>query len=353
MTERTITARAGRVAVLVAALAGAAGCLERREEVRIAPDGSVEVAHRFRGNAEEFRAERADALPSGAPWDVRDAESPRDDGKGADRLREASARFASVAEIPETFGAAGDAASLRMRTELAIAREGGVARYAFVRRYEPRAYAWRERAFRCAFPDDLRRELEHLHGSRPPEDLLRRAAAALIAFEREKAKELLEQAIAAAAPDRAGNAAVVLRARAALGRAIDARWSVEDVLRSLDLPPAEKVALEQRFRDETARAATEAAVFALAPEDSSVRWAIEPRVLLEFERARRVLDATEDLQDESFELRVAFPVPVVAADGGSDAAQIEDGGRAVVFRFKGEDLRDVPLVLRALAEGAE
>jgi hypothetical protein len=344
--------RAPRLAAALAALAlalGAAGCLERYEDIAVGGDGTLTILHRLKGNPEEFREKRADALPSGAPWDVQERDVPPEDGKGAEHIREARARFASADAVPETFGPPGDPAPLCAKTSLTIAREGGTVRYTFVRRYEPRAYAWRERAFRRAFPEGLRRELERLEGRPLSPDLKRRAAAALLAFEREKAEDLLEEAIAIAAPERAGDTAAMLRARAALGRAIDGAWPVETVVGSLDLPAEEKAALDARFRDETVRAAAEAGAGALAGEDLARREALRESLRAAFEGARRVVDATEDLQDESFEVRVSFPVPVAAAAG----ATVEVGGNAAVFRFKGEDLRDAPLVLRVVAEGAE
>ncbi|HZU95942.1 MAG TPA: hypothetical protein VFF73_04480, partial [Planctomycetota bacterium] len=71
----------------------------------------------------------------------------------------------------------------------------------------------------------------------------------------------------------------------------------------------------------------------------------EADVRAAFERGRRVLEATEDLQDESFEVRVEFPVPVVLSDAD------EVSGNTAVFKFSGKDLCDSERVLRAVACG--
>lgn len=335
-------------ALSAAVLLAGGGCLERKENVKVQADGAVVVTHRLRGDVQEFATEHADALPSGAPWAVRDEDTPREDGSGTDRLREATARFAGAADVPPCFGGEGDRASLRMRTALEVEPGGDAVRYTFVRTYEPRPYAWRERALRAALPDGLRKELE-AHGQQAggqplPEDLLRRTVAALIDFERFKAEALLEQALDAHAPDRAGPGARA-RARAALGKAILAEWRPENLLHFLDAPPEAKAALETKFRVYALSQAALAGAAALGGDAADAE-----AVGAAFLAARAQLDATEDLQDESFEVRVEFPVPVSVADAPTGAT-IEDGGRSAVFRFKGEDLRDAPVVLRAVAEG--
>jgi hypothetical protein len=339
MLHRTTAARVTALALAVSFLA--AGCLERRERIEVRRDGSLAVHLTLKGDPGEFRAGRADALPSGAPWSVRDRDIPRADGKGADHEREAEAVFASASAIPQSSGPADDPAPLRAATALAIERTaGGSERYTFVRRYAPRPYAWRDRAFRRAFPDDLRRALERRDDAPLSKETERRALAALVAFEREKAQDLLEQAIRSVDPLPDAEAARVLEARAALGRAIDAAWPAEKLAGLVNAPEDEKAKLDAKFHEDVAREAVAAGVRTLGAERAKA-------LSDAFTTARRVLEATEDLQDESFELRVTFPVPVALSDG----AALDDGGRTAVFRFKGEDLRDEELVLRAVAEG--
>jgi len=339
--------RAGLAAGLAGAvLALAGGCLERKETIEVRANGSVRVSHRLKGDAAEFRRDRADTLPFGAPWVVLDHDLPRDDGKGADRLREASAEFASAAHIPETFGAPGDPAPLRARTALAIDRlAGGTFRYTFERRYAPRPYAWRERLFKRALPDDLVQQVARKDGEPIPEDVKLRAIAGLIEFERTKSEVLLEQAMDAVLGERAGPRAR-LAARASLGKSIAREWRPEALVAILDGSEEEQAKVDARWRADSARTAARAGAAALEAEGARVKG-LEERLHEAFVTARRTLDATEDLQDETFEVRVRFPVPVVLAD----AAAIEDEGRTAVFRFGGQDLRDAEQVLRVVAEG--
>ncbi len=325
--------------VLLLTLLAASGCLERREDLRIDAAGSIEVIHRFKGDPGEFAPGRPDRLPGGAPWVVTDEDLPHPDGSGSDHVREARASFPTAAAIPMNFGLAGDPAPLAMHTSLEIERsDRGETRWIFERRYEARAYALRDRIFRRTFSGNVRKALDR---GEPLEGELRaEAIRGALAFEREKVGELAERALAAVVPGRA-TAAVRLAARRDAERALEEAWSPETVEGLIDRPAEEKIALEERFRREALEAAASAGARAVG--DAS----IESKLAEAFERERRVWDATEGLQDETFVLRVTFPAPVVLSDG----ATLEDGGRTAVFRFGGEDLRDDDLVLRAVAQG--
>lgn len=326
--------------LLVAATLG--GCLERDERIVVSPEGALDVTHRFKGDAGEF-GPTGDALPTGAPWVVTDRDVPRSDGQGSDHVREAKGHFAGAAALPEGFGLPGDATSLRFSTHLAVERlSDGSTRYTFERRHAPRALAWRERLLERHLPAEVRERLAGKREGALGEADKRAALAGLLAFERAKGQALLEAALAAVAPAGEGDAAHarrVLRARAAYATAFDAAWRVDDVLAFIAAPRSEQVALEARYRDETLRAAVAAGV-ADAPSA-----ALEQALRAALEAERRRLEASEDLQDESFVVRVTFPGEVEL----SDAQELEDDGRTAVFRFSGKDLADQAYVLRAVA----
>lgn len=324
------------------------GCLEREERITVLPDGALDVVHVFKGDPGDF-APGGDALPSGPPWQVTERDAPRDDGQ-VDRVREARARFARAADVPEGFGAPGDEASLRFTTSLVVERlPEGATRYTFERRYEARAWAWRERLLEDHLPRATRERLAGKEPGRLDEAQRREALAGLLAFERGKGQALLERALAAAAPDDDPAAAARrgLRARTAYGAAFDGAWRVDDLARLLKAPRAEQVALEARYRAETRRAALAAGVDAALAEGAppGARAALEDALARAFDLERARLEATEDLQDERFVVRVTFPGPVAL----SDAQALEDGGRTAVFRFDGAALNDRPQVLRAVA----
>ncbi len=337
------------VPALVAAVA-LTGCLERDERITVSPDGALEVVLRLKGDPGEF-GPVGDALPGGPPWLVTDREVPREDGRGTDHVREARARFARAEDVPTTFGAPGDEASLRFRTALTVDRlaDGGT-RYTFERRYEPRAWSWRERLLERHLPQEVRDRLAGKTEGPMDERLQRDALAGLLAFERAKGQALVEDALGAVAPaaeEPAVAARRALRARAAYAAGFDAAWQVDDLQALLGAPRSEQVALEARYREETRRLAVQAGADASVAEGAApgARAALEDELGAAFDAARARLEATEDLQDESFVVRVTFPGPVAL----SDADALEDDGRTAVFRFQGKDLADQPHVLRAVA----
>lgn len=330
--------------VLFAALL--AGCLEREETIVVAPDGALEVRHRFKGDPGEF-GPGGDALPSGAPWTVTDQDLKKDDGK-VEHVREAKGRFASAGDLPRGFGPAGDTAPLAFTTSLTGEKLGdGSVRWTFERRYPARAWAWRQRLFERHFPDELQKKLG-TKGDGPADPAARREAlTGLLAFERAKHQALLEQALAVLArpgEDAAVAARRALRARTTFGAAFDREWKVAELEQLLDAPAGMK-AFEARYDASVVAASLRAGAEAAAAEGGAGAEVAEALLRPALELARRTHQATEDLQDESFALRVTFPGKVVLSDAGT----LEDGGRTAVWRWKGAELSDRELVLRAVA----
>lgn len=330
------------------------GCLEREERVTVAADGGVTVEHRFQGDAAEF-GPIGDALPeAGGPWTVTDEEVARPDGKGSDHVRRASARFSDAAALPEGFGRPGDAAALRFTTQVTRERlPDGSVRTTFERRYLPRGWAWRERLRERHLPQALLDRLGKEEDAAKREAAKREALAGLLAFERAKGQALVEralQAVAVAGEPGGVTARRALDARARFAAAFDAAWKTDDVLKLVSAPRAEQAALEARYRSQTLDAAVAAGVdAALAPGSNPAmaggKATLEATLRAALEGERRMLEATEDLQDETFCVRVTLPGQVVLTDGEA----LEDGGRTAVFRFGGKELAESPPVLRAVS----
>jgi hypothetical protein len=332
-----------RALALIFVAASMTGCLERKETIKVQSSGSVDVSLTFRGDQGEFDAARGDALPSSAPWTVTDSDVTSDDGK-TQHVREATGRFARAEDVPETYGDPADPAPLRSRTSVGIETSSdGRRRFTFERHYDARAYAWRERLWKRAFPDEFKKELEtaaaEAKGGPLPEPLLRRVVDALLVFEREKGHELLEESMTQVEPTSAARAR--LAAHAAFESAFAAAWKPEPLLEAIN-DPAKREALDARYRSETVKQAGKSGAAGLG--DSG----LDEKVGAAFARARRVLEVTEALGLHNFEVRVEMPAPIVL----SDADAVEDDGRTAVFRFKGEDLRDRDHVLRVVAEEA-
>ncbi|MBI3725435.1 hypothetical protein HY251_16015 [bacterium] len=320
------------------------GCLERKERIVVRADGTIAIAHALKGDQGEFAR---DGLGIGAPWIVKDEDVVRDDAKGKDHVRSAEATFARMEDVPESFGTAGDPAPLHARTTLRTERlKDGRTRYTFERRYEARAFAWKQRIFEKNFPDELMRKLER-HDGDPPlsEDKLRAATTALLQFEREKDEVLLDDALKAVT---SADTVAQLSARAGFGRSFDAAWKVDDLLHWMELSPEESAKLDKRFHEETEKAARAAAADALVDPSSlpGVRADLEAKVGKEFTKLRRILEETDALQGHSFEVKLELPCPITL----SDADSIEGDGKVAVWKFGGKDMFDRERVLRVVAE---
>jgi hypothetical protein len=337
-----------RLAVLgLASMLSFSGCLERKERIHVGADGRISVSHAFKGDAGEFAETSADKLPTGAPWRLHDEDVARAGGDGSDHVRTAAAEFASAAEIPETFGAADDPAPLHAKTKVSIERtRDGKTRWVFERRYAARTRAWRQRLFERHFPEALRKELERKEGDPPlADEVLARAADAVVRFERDRNALLLESALASFGPS--ADAYVLVTARDAFVKSFEEAWKPEMVLSAIHGTADERAALDARYRDETLKAAARTGAKALAERLPDAGADLPARVEKAFATARRIHDATEQLQLHGFEVRVELPAKVVA----SNAEALDDDGRTAVFKLSGADLCDGEHVLRAVAEG--
>lgn len=318
-----------------------AGCLEREEAVTVTPDGALEVVHTIRGDAGDLDGGAA-RYPTAGPWEARREVRPRDDGK-EEHVLVARARFASAAEVPTHFGAPGEpeGAPLQMTTRLAVVAEPGATRYVFARTYGARAWGDYRVLHARAFDQQVRALLAPERGgfdalSGAEQD---RVFQAVIEWERGKARRWTEQALRAAAPDRAEAPLARLAAQDAVGAFFARELPVERARALFDLARADPARLEGELRGLQARHDHEVSealrrALALGPEQAT-------RLREALEAERRTFEVTEDLGDERFVVRLRLPGRVER----HDADAVEDG--ALVWRFTGEELRDREVTLLA------
>lgn len=318
------------------------GCMQREERLVIHPDGSLDVTHTFSGPPAEFEP-IGDALPTGDPWEV---EVRRRGPEGQVVLvRTARARFPQAADLPESFG---DEAALHMRTTVTIDElPDGSLRTTFERRYEPRAWAWHARLER-----QLPRTLHEAVAQQRSSDRLGDAALnGLLEVDLQRRQVLLEQALLGLAEQHEwsppARTRLLLAAHGALASRFRSTWSAEDVRAWLGADEAGRVELEGRFRRQNADLVVEAGAWALLRElaEAEDRQRLSAALREQYLEAERRMLVSEDLQDDTFTVRVAFPGQV--SDPGQGVLQ--EDGRSVVFHFTGRDLNDAPLVLRAEA----
>lgn len=317
---------------LVAALAG--GCLERKETVRVARDGSVELRVEITGDPEDF--ETGDVLPErSAGWQVRDRDET--DARGRPRRhRVAVMRVAAGRPLPDAYTRPDDPqyeAALHFPTTIEIERRSDGIYYHF-----RRVYRRRERARFEIYRKVLDEALKPLHDSKPQE---------LTAEQRRSLAEALRL------NESLRQAEYVMMA----GEPLLDRWPQDRLLRL-------RQAVLDHYRQTDVSALAELLGEPDTPQrNEQIRRRIEdlrkgvPELLRQRLRAmhvpRREIDAfverydlaratyavTEDLADEKWEVRVRLPGQIVA----HNADEID--GHEAVWHFSGEFLMDRDQVL--------
>ncbi len=365
----TIKARLGRIfgcGLAVILIAGLAGCLERKEEIRVRPDGSVTIVARFEGTDEElagpfalpqtkqgwhvtrekkhqptFDAEAAtkDAAPDKNADDVSNDEAASQASDSSEQIVEAAAEFAAGAKLPSTFGDDSDV-YLTFPTKIwRETREDGVYIH-FYRRYERRDFAF-VNMYEKIFVENKLNELEEK--GKGFEDLERSEKAEMLEnfakYEILKQVELLQ---AAAESNRIETPQTAwLRSCNALKSVFDDfnKNHVDELLDETEqkrlrkrlaalgesLP---KQALE-KFFDELAR---------LGSQD------LADRLKVAYARKALAFRITESLRSHYFQVTLDLPGEIVAHDL---LANVEDG--QIVWDFNGEFLCDRSVELMATA----
>jgi len=324
--------RALRAVIGITLLLATTSCLEREEEIRVEADGSVSVVHTIRGQGADIDGGEA-ALPCGPVYScTRSVE-----GAGTEDEKTivvARARFAGIADLPDRFEGPGvehPEASLRFPTELRILEESDGRHFILVRRYLPREWARFQFHHRRAFPE----EVLELLGRGPFEELSgderRTVLEAVARYERGKNEEWLRDAIRAAIPDEVDHPIAFHAGRVALEAFFAANASPERLEALLAMSAEEIERAGRALEDSLAVSLGDAVIDALPAELAAPT---RERFLATYAGARRATHVSEDLEDESFVVRIRLPGRVVA----HNADALEEG--FAVWRFDGKDLRD-------------
>lgn len=327
------------------------GCVERKEHLVISPDGSVLWQVDMRSDSLDDLL-NGDAVPTpGGLWIVHQGEERDDDGNVTHTLA-AETAFAPKRKLPDGFGTQQDQAdglSLSFPTSMTMERRKDGTYYHFIRRYEPRPW-------------------QNINALR--EEYLQGAAGSVGADPATWTPEQrmgLTQAFARFEVEKA-----IAFARAAWLESLplepqDRYLAVADDLRSMLLTmdyarlsnllvppanPAEQEALSAAIKLEgqqlQAEIAARLGAAAQNPEVGALDGSQATAFLAAFDKQRRIFEATEDLNDDGFEITLQMPGIVVA----SNASQLNGGvsGNTVTWKFKGEQLHDNSIELIATSK---
>lgn len=311
-------------------VAGVAGCVERKEKIKINTDGSAEIVVTIKGDPEDI--ESGDPMPTErSGWRVRDSFDTDSNGKRS-QTREAVLKVSAGGEWPASYAASGteDAEiGLRFPTGLMIETRPDGTYYHFRRVYQAREHARFE-----YMREQLQEMVEGMGEGTTPDQYTEEQRESLVdALRKYEAAKQLEYTVSAA---RSMN-------DWPQDRILKLRQAVADYFNSIDIRPlARKLGEpESESRDREIAAFSNDMVenvrTALVHEMES--WGlgtVEQEELLAAharESARRMM--TEDIGDEHFEIRVEMPGEIVAHNGEQD----QDSG-AIVWSFPGKALMD-------------
>ena len=312
-----------------------AACLERKETITVARDGSVRIEAQFEGNRQDFRIR--DALPTqAAGWHVTKTVSKN--GKDERQKLLATRRFEAGAHLPATFASDDDPnadLSLHFPTELTTERRPDGLYFHFRRTYSPRRWAyidyWQNR-----FLDDDIKKL----GVKPSEELTTEERVTLFkAFAGLEAFRLLEfsrDAIGESLPGFPQHQWLAARdAALAVYRDLDYEALVQEY---------EQMSVEERdqrfgVQSERLRQLSEDAFIESLATDANLNAAAIQRFADARARADTEYQITSQVGGHGFQVTVRLPGDVVA----HNADKIEDG--AAIWEFEGTAFRDRPHVL--------
>jgi len=331
-------------AAVVLTLSACVGCVERDEEITIAPDGSVVIELEYKGDEEDIL--RGDAMPSAeGGWNVvRTTEKDNDKIK---HVLKAERRFAPNEQLPRTFAATGDPNTdlyLDFPTTVRVEKRADGVYYYFRRVYTPRRWAYIQRWNDVLFDDDMKKLADKPAEQLTPEERVK-IAEAFAGLEALKQVEFAQGAIEKSHPDLP--AEYGLMARRALIRVYEReeeKGNLERIITSCE-------ALSEKERGECYDAEVErilgeaygAYVQSLRQD---ARLSAEQVAAFEraYQRTRRYHEISEQLGGHNFGIEVKMPGVIIAHNALDDKVDVNEQERTstVDFNFDGKWFRDCP-----------
>lgn len=351
MPARTLTA-----ASLIALLA-LSGCLERKETIRVAQNGGVELRVELYGDPGDF--EGGDALPSqetgwktedtfvtekaqSAPADDDADQAPADENTGERKQRRiAERRFGPDEPLPDSY--AGDDAALaevalRFPTTVETERTPDGQYTTFKRVYSAREFN-RFNAFNEAVKKQLDTSDLGVDPAQMSPEQLRSVVEGLRKLEgltRGEYALLAAESLGERWPARYG---VMLRK------------TVIDCMADVDVMPMVELLAQPASADRDARLNELALTYVDAVHEeleAKLReWRVPRREADEFftafEQEERRWKITQDINDEKWEVRVELPGEIIAHNGE------KAGEHAVIWKFEGKAVNDCDHVIFAVS----
>ena len=327
------------------------GCLERKETIKVQPDGAVAIELNFKGDNGEL--DGPFALPTASNgWRVERHEvskhvqlSKDDDRKGeeivSDELLEATANFDAGEALPSTFG---DGSDVYLRFPTTVRREekkDGVY-LIFTRHYEMRPYAFIAGWQKLYVDDPMKRnENEDKEFKDLSRDKKKSVLSGFAKFEAEKHIELLKLATQI---ENIELSQVAWLASSGAIRSVFNKFLDKHLEKLLDeLEEQQADAKLQEIGESLPRQAM-AACFVAMREQAELSSTQVMRIKKAYQKESIRFDITNALRGHTFSIELNMPGEVVA----HNAMLAEDGRLA--WSFTGEFLCDRTVELMAVSK---
>ncbi|MCH7813086.1 MAG: hypothetical protein IID40_03605 [Planctomycetes bacterium] len=325
--------------VLLTALVGVGyGCVKRSETIRVEPDGTMHLLVEFEGDLEDVRQGGA-MLNDPGPWTVEDQVVTKKDGN-QEMHRRATLVLPPGTEVPTDYAGKDETLSevaLKFLTSLDIEQRPDGTYYHFKRVYRRRDSA-RIAYFRHKLVDESLEKLEDRKIEDLNPDEREQIARVLVEFEMIKTVVLAEAAADSMEPAlRQDDWLAMHQVIQDVFRQVGSDRVIELLLMEGD-EAEDQIELEV----EKINAQIEVGINRILTErdpDGGLVQTFQAAV----DRQRRLQAITEDLQDESFEVRLQLPGRIV---GHNSLIGIRDDGQ-VEWEFDGQALNDRDQVLLA------
>jgi len=322
------------------------GCLERKEEIRVRPDGAVQMTARFEGTADELSGPFA--LPDAQHgWTVKQITKADEDngskvnGEDAERVLEATASFAARAELPSTFGDGTDV-YLEFPTRVWRETRGDGTYVHFRRRYVSRPFAFVNK-FKQVLVEDKLEELDN--EDKKFKDLERAEKKDILQsfarFEMHKQIELLRRATGFVSVD--GMQAAWLHSCNTL-EGVFKDFIDNDLDRLLDEMTEDEAGKRLEAIGESLPKQALAAFFEEFRKRSDSESLVE-NLKAAYERESLRFRITEAMRTHAFEIKLELPGEIVAHDVN---AKVEEG--RILWNFNGEYFCDRTVELMATSK---
>lgn len=310
------------------------GCIEKKENLTINSDGSLEVTFKIKGDKEDIFSGLD--LPKGKQWEVKEWTQKEKSGKSYNYL--ATATFSNIAGLKKAMKT--KAEDLKISNSLQIKKVNGNTYYFFKRVYYARNY-WKYKHLK---EKNLDKKLEERVSKKGISSLSKaeqeKFLNGVVTFETRKRILMVSDALGKAIIDNHFEHKLIKEAISKIEKNYENIISTKIIKKLIDLPYKKQALEMKKIRGQLSQCNQNVlkTIFKNLP---NVNW----QKYMKQQQLNCKL--TEDLLDEGFKLTINMPGKIILTNG----VQLSD--KKVFWEFNGMELinRNVPIEIVSVVEG--